>query len=588
MHKHKRSRSPPRRTPVGRLGAGLRSSGRSPAVRALVSAAEDVDQPGESAGDQQRIFDVRRGNAAQGRECDGSNEGKHPSKRRGIRGPWRQRTLLNLHLAFLFQLLFPAAHLSSHHHLPMSPAPAPPRHSPASSSPAASLSSSSTKVITPPATTSAKKRRFSPDELRRNLALLADLPRPLSPTLPPSPPQSRSVSPAPQSQPKRKRGQSEDDQERSSAPGQQDPKRSRIESKASPAASISSPHRPRAAATSHKPSAASPKSRASTVSTPPDDKPASSSATPPASQPRLAPPVKRARRHLQSSELGSLISLYNVDARKLKHSADARMRDSRANPRQAFLSRLEVTDSILHFMYSFWCADEQKHMFDWHKWDTTAALTKFILRRWGTETEGDVQKAMTGLFHLIEGCVSARIATDRLRKLTDSARTHQSPPSAAPTPTSTHTHPTPTSNPTPPAHIPSPASSASPTSSLNSNSPKRSPPLSPNFVEALAAQSLASQAASSNIQQGHAQLSSSLLARAFPRTFELCITSDIAISEGHTVDFKECARGQGTWAWPILGGESIVHLIGFARSLVWELGEQQGGYRGVEGCQVDY
>lgn len=91
----------------------------------------------------------------------------------------------------------------------------------------------------------------------------------------------------------------------------------------------------------------------------------------------------------------------------------------------------------------------------------------------------------------------------------------------------------------------------------------------------------------------------------YPRTHGICTSTslgsieegtpggaDIAltrlIEDGLEVDLDACVKGEGMWAWPIVSGVGMAHFIGFGRSMLWEFGKGRGGYRGVDGTNVDY
>jgi hypothetical protein len=92
------------------------------------------------------------------------------------------------------------------------------------------------------------------------------------------------------------------------------------------------------------------------------------------------------------------------------------------------------------------------------------------------------------------------------------------------------------------------------------------------------------------MMHGQELLSLNLLSRLFPLTFAKCIESTLTIADGIEVDPEECGLGRGTWASPVSHGDGIVHLIGFARHMIWELAEKEGngGYRGLDGVDQDY
>ena len=149
----------------------------------------------------------------------------------------------------------------------------------------------------------------------------------------------------------------------------------------------------------------------------------------------------------------------------------------------------------------------------------------------------------------------------------------------------------PAGGPTPPSHVPSPATSnASPPSSHNHRHSTPTPQLPSSYLDTVMSDTSNAMQASRLMMQGHESLSPNVLARHFPLTFARCVESTLTIADSADVDPEECGAGKGLWASPVLHGDGIVHLIGLARCMIWELAEKNGGgaYRGLDGVDQDY
>lgn len=57
------------------------------------------------------------------------------------------------------------------------------------------------------------------------------------------------------------------------------------------------------------------------------------------------------------------------------------------------------------------------------------------------------------------------------------------------------------------------------------------------------------------------------------------------VEDAFQVDVLACVQGRGEWAWPISTGDDLPHVVGFGRSLCWEIGLACGekGYKGLDG-----
>lgn len=84
------------------------------------------------------------------------------------------------------------------------------------------------------------------------------------------------------------------------------------------------------------------------------------------------------------------------------------------------------------------------------------------------------------------------------------------------------------------------------------------------------------------------------LRKYFPKTYAVS-TGDNASTgkplrpgmreDAFQVDVMACVQGKGEWAWPMTTGDDLAHVVGFGRSLCWEMGLACGekGYKGLDG-----
>ncbi|KAG9124240.1 hypothetical protein FRC07_012312, partial [Ceratobasidium sp. 392] len=383
-----------------------------------------------------------------------------------------------------------------------------------------------------------------------SIQLLNSIPRPLSPTLPPSPP----ASPAPPSQ--RRRITPETDRASTSTP--------------------------------------------STHSSP------------------AAPPVRRPA--LTPADLARIIPQYKERAKLFKRSGDGRKRNSLRSNR---LGLMELTDSVLHFAYVFWAEDRQKShkgtvysFVDVITWRTLEGLVNACKIGWSKDTD-PAARGLYGMLILLEALVLNKMTYYHLSNLREVTKGLViQPPAQNPSPSNSNTNPnagaTPNPNaagtpshPTPPSHVPSPApmsrSPVPPAQAIQQHQPSHRP-LPDNYLQNIlkhGGQYLQSQMSLSN---AHAILNPAFMHNHFPRTHSICSNSTLSSLEeasadaglvrisddGLDVDIEACVRGEGMWAWPILSGGGVAHLVGFGRSLLWEFGLTRGGYRGADGMNVDY
>jgi hypothetical protein len=162
---------------------------------------------------------------------------------------------------------------------------------------------------------------------------------------------------------------------------------------------------------------------------------------------------------------------------------------------------------------------------------------------------------------------------------------------------------------TPPSHVPSPApTSRSPVPPAQATPQQQQQqqtlhrPLPGFYLQNILKHSSQYMQSQMSIASAHALLNPSFMHTHFPRTHAICSTTTLGALEeatgdtafarlsddGLCVDPDACVRGEGMWAWPIMSGAGMAHLVGFGRSLLWESGLSMGGYRAVDGAGVQY
>jgi hypothetical protein len=164
---------------------------------------------------------------------------------------------------------------------------------------------------------------------------------------------------------------------------------------------------------------------------------------------------------------------------------------------------------------------------------------------------------------------------------------------------------TPKNHPTPPSHVPSPApTSRSPVPPATQTQSQQPPhhPLPQYYLQNIVKHSSQYMASQTNISNAYGLLNPTFMRSHFPRTHNVCCNTTLGAiaesagdatfsrisDEGLEVDLDACARGEGLWAWPIVSGAGMAHLVGFGRSMLWEFALSRGGYRGAAGINEDY
>ncbi|KAF9526589.1 hypothetical protein CPB83DRAFT_870319 [Crepidotus variabilis] len=303
---------------------------------------------------------------------------------------------------------------------------------------------SSTSSSSLPSSSKQRKRRWTREQLLRNLEMIGDLAAPLPPTLPPSPPASRAASPAagskrklaPSSDPdaaKRPRTSSLVDRSHSSplhpSPLHQSTHQPhyQVQQQLTLPPSISST-RQVSTVTNNTPSRSEPcedgevseEQAQSVLSTVPAQIATGSANDVPIRRPKKGKPIMR--------HFDALHDKYHAAGRMLKYSGDARFwstfpaghREFRplANPPEVgspyhkhggLIARLELLDALVCFTFSIWNRDIGRRTCFVETWSTIVAFLGWCKQKWQAE-EGstDAEKAFLGLIWMIEGFIKGR------------------------------------------------------------------------------------------------------------------------------------------------------------------------------------
>ncbi|KAG9102556.1 hypothetical protein FRC06_001790 [Ceratobasidium sp. 370] len=318
-----------------------------------------------------------------------------------------------------------------------------------------------------------------------------------------------------------------------------------------------------------------------------------------------------------------MVPLYKERAKLFKRSGDSR---KRSEMRSSRLGLMELTDSVLHFAYVFWAEDRQRSwrntvysVVEVNTWRTLEGLVSACKVGWSKDSD-PAARGLYGMLILLEALVLNKMTYFHMTQIRDATKgLIIQPPAQNPSPSNSNANPnagtTPNPNaagtpnhPTPPSHVPSPApTSRSPVPPAQAVQQQQQQqvlhrPLPEYYLQNIlkhSAQYLQSQVTLAN---AHSLLNPAFMHTHFPRTHSICSNATLGALEeatgdagfvrtsddGLEVDVEACVRGEGMWAWPILSGGGMAHLVGFGRSLLWEFGLTRGGYRGADGMNVDY
>ncbi|RPD63839.1 hypothetical protein L227DRAFT_584342 [Lentinus tigrinus ALCF2SS1-6] len=475
----------------------------------------------------------------------------------------------------------------------------------------ASPSSSSSTASSSSATQRARKRHLTRDQLLKSLQLLGPLSAPLPAELPPSPPASRESSPAP------------------SLKRRHDPDPESTSSKRQRTSSVSSSSRPplpsrpvplpAASASRHEPAE--------------DGEVREDPAPAPTFTPIALPasfPVRRPRRgnNTPSSEWDTVYEKCFANARMLKYSAYARVAAAHPPTSKDFkalrvppapssgyaqhsllMARLELVDSLLHFIYGLWCKEYGVRTCYRASWRTVDDAISKTEAKWHAESNDEREKAFVGLIQLLQAFIYGRKlryqmkevdqANDRMiwrlrllneqekKKKAAEANANAASPRMLPSPAASSS----SSNSTPlgghgtasPNNAPStaPAQPQSAATSSDIPPPHITHPVNYGFVWENKSQSGGLRAALDRIDRSQATFSLPVLFKHFPRTFARVVNTSLSPQDEHEPDFQddECEL---FWPGQVITGEGLGWVCLMGMSMVKEFGRDYG-YEGIHG-----
>ncbi|KAG6845912.1 hypothetical protein H0H87_000718 [Tephrocybe sp. NHM501043] len=255
------------------------------------------------------------------------------------------------------------------------------------------------------------RRTWTRDQLLKSLQIIGELHTPLPPTLPPSPPVSRSNSPAPTI---KRKYDAPSEHERSKRPR---------------TTSILS-DRPAPPSDTHirvHPARNEPCEDGEVREDPPV---ASSSRIPVAPGIAIpnAVPIRRPRRgKMDAQHHEALHDKYHQAGRLLKYSGDSRFWSTFAVGKKEYkplanppppnsmyhkfgglIARLELVDALVCFTYAMWNRDYAKKTCYRNSWSTIEAFLTWCKQKWLTEEVIDAERSFIGLIYMIEGFIHVR------------------------------------------------------------------------------------------------------------------------------------------------------------------------------------
>ncbi|KAJ7076368.1 hypothetical protein B0H15DRAFT_955720 [Mycena belliarum] len=478
------------------------------------------------------------------------------------------------------------------------------------------------------------RRQWNRDALRKQLELIGELTTPLPPSLPLSPPSSRSASPAPP--PKRKAAsQATEPNKRPRTDPQIDRQPPTEEGEL------------------------------------PDESPANppATATAPAPPPPIASavPVRRPKSGKVSfRQCETLHNKYHSAGRMLKYSGDARFwstyppshKEYRAladppPPNSSYykygglIARLELVDALVCFTYSIWNRDYCRRACSRETWSTIEAFLVWCKQKWMAE-EGinDAEKAFLGLIWMIEGFIHSRKLVygtakntpverdlERLMASSRSAIAAAATDAIAAHPSGAVMGPLAPKSSTTPVMLPSPASLApsanstptnrdgsTPSSTAGSASSATAPhpppqglapsslpssllppeykhvpiaahvasamettvvPIAPRLLNELKNESLGIANAAYCMNNSQALLNLPIMARFFPTTFARMVMSTLSPNEEHEPYFED-EEGELFWPGQSSTGEGLGWVCLMGKAMINEFGKAYS-YRGLDG-----
>ncbi|KAL7281242.1 hypothetical protein ACG7TL_004550 [Trametes sanguinea] len=468
-------------------------------------------------------------------------------------------------------------------------------------------------------------RNLTREQLLKGLQILGPLSAPLPPELPPSPPASRESSPA---LGHKRRHEPDSDESRNKKP--------RVTAVSTSSRSRSAPQvRPSPAA----PAASSSSSRHE----PSEDgevKEDSPSGTPFMPAGFSFMPVRRPRRgdNITAGEWDAVYEKCFKKARMLRFSALARVAAAHSstskeyrplrnppNPNSSYakhsllMARLELIDSVLHFVYGLWCKDYSVRTCYRAAWRTVDDFLRPTKKKLIAESNDEREKAFIGLLHMVDAHIHGRklkyqattIDKENDQKINRlhiqwKAEKAQAQRAAAQSSSSNAT----------PNMLPSPASSNSANSSNSTplgghGTPGHSvaadvdsqldvphrpgeaerplPPPPPHihipvntqFIYDRKSQCSGLLLSSHYMQTAQQTLNLPVMARYYPRTLARMMFTTLGPQDEHEPDFQD-DDGELFWPSQVITGEGLGWVCLMGMAMVKEFGKEYG-YQGVDG-----
>ncbi|KAI0675057.1 hypothetical protein C8Q78DRAFT_518222 [Trametes maxima] len=353
-------------------------------------------------------------------------------------------------------------------------------------------------------------------------------------------------------------------------------------------------------------------------------------------------PVRRPRRgdNIPNSEWDAIYEECFTKARKLRFSALSRVAAAHPSTHKEYkplrnppnsnssyakhsllMARLELVDSLLHFVYGLWCKDYSVRTCYRASWRTVGEYLQLTRRKLTSEAHDDREKAFIGLLCMVDAYIHGRklryqaVAIDRENTVKYNrlviqwkADRERAAAAAQPSPPPPPPQPNPTPN-----MLPSPASSSSAGSSnstplgghgmLNNNhaadldlqpgvvnaltGQERPPPpsvqipVNTQFILDRRSQCSGLLAASHQAQSAQQTLNIPVMARHYPRTFARMIYSSLSPQDEHEPDFQD-DDGELFWPTQAVTGEGLGWVCLMGMAMVKEFGKEYG-YQGVHG-----
>ncbi|KAI0633323.1 hypothetical protein C8Q77DRAFT_1073237 [Trametes polyzona] len=473
-----------------------------------------------------------------------------------------------------------------------------------------------------------RRRQLTREQLLKGLQILGPVSAPLPPELPPSPPASRDSSPAPGH---KRRHESEAEQGRNKKP--------RI-------SVAPSPSRPRPTPRPYAPPAAATSAASSSRHEPTEDgEVKEDSPSGPSGMPSGLSfmPIRRPRRgdKIPTTEWDTIFNKCFAKARALRFSALSRVAAAHPstskeykplrnppNPSSSYakhsllMARLELVDSLLHFVYGLWCKDYSVSTCYRASWRTVNDFLQPTKKKLLAESHDEREKSLIGLLFMIDAYIHGRklkyqaAALDRendqkinrlnIQWKADKAQAQARAAAAAQTSGTAGT----------PNMLPSPASSNSANSShstplaghgtpghnvpmdvdsqpdanhggggadrLTLPPPHITIPVNTQFIFDRKSQCSGLLFTSHYMQTAQQHLNLAVMARHFPRTLARMMFSTLGPQDEHEPDFQD-DDGELFWPPQAVTGEGLGWVCLMGMAMVKEFGKEYG-YQGVDGA----